>query len=96
MTIKNQIRSVSELLTAVAPSSVVATVFIANEAVLLAHCERQSKLEGNATRAGGNFGTFTVSKIVRSVALFTIAEQALIVALWATAVAGRKVGGFKF
>jgi hypothetical protein len=87
---------VSELLNAVAPSSTLAEVFVANETVIVDACVRQAKLDGVATTRGGNFGSFTVTKVMASLPMFTADSRALIVALWAVAVAGSKVTGFKF
>jgi len=96
MNIKSQVRSVSELLAVVAPSSTLAAIFVANEATIITACERQAKLDGVATKRGGNFGSFTVTKVMGGLPMFTGDGRALIVALWATAVAGSKVDGFKF
>ncbi len=96
MNIKAQVRAVSELLNVVAPASTLSEVFVANESVIEAACVKQARLDGVATKRGGNFGSFTVSKVMQALPMFTGDGRALIVALWATAVAGSKVTGFKF
>lgn len=100
MNIKAQVRSVGELLTAVAP--ILGATFVTNEAVILSACLKQVQLDGTSTSRGGSFGGFAVSKVLATIGVvgglqtFTPAEKALIAACWSVIHAGNKVAGFKF
>ena len=98
--IKNQVRSVGELLTTVLPE--LGKTFVGAEATILAACLKQVALDGNSTSRGGSFGSFAVSKVLATVGvagglqLFTPNEKALIAGVWTVVHAGQKITGFKF
>ena len=98
--IKSQVRSVGELLTAIAPE--VSKTFVANETVIIATCLKQVELDGVSTARGASFGSFAVSKVLakissrEGVSLFTVEEKAFIAGVWTVVHAGQKITGFKF